>query len=470
MTMTTTVGQPTATAAETSTDALTRAMSSAVSRVHLPGSPEYAELTFTHNTLVQPSPALVVEATSADEVARAVRVARAHSARVGVQSTGHGTIDEAAGAVLVSTRALDELVVNPYTRTARIGAGVRWQAVLDAAAPYGLAAVCGSSPSVGVVGFLTGGGHGPLVRTYGLSSDRVIAFELVTGDGALRRASQTENPDLYWGLAGGKGMLGIVTAVELELVEQSEIYGGGLWFDEVDVPVILRTWAVWSELLPDEGTTSAAIMRLPEMEGVPPMLAGRTTLHVRFAWTGDPAVGEEMIRALRAMATPLVDAVGVIPYTRIGEVHMDGEDAMPMHVENVLLDRVGAAGAELLLGLVGPGTPTMQALVEVRRIGGAALHALRGPCSFAHRDAEWSVFMGGIAIPEIADGVVADARRIVDGLAPIAREGALPNFAMGTDGWVERSYPADVARRLRELSERYDPAGVLLGGQVLRNL
>jgi len=372
--MTTTAAQPTATAAETHTQALTRAMSSAVSRVHLPGSPEYAELTFTHNTLVQPSPALVVEATSADEVARAVRVARAHGARVGVQSTGHGTIDEAAGDVLVSTRALDELVVNPCTRTARIGAGVRWQAVLDAGAPYGLAAICGSSASV--------------------------------------------------------------TAVELELVEQREIYGGGLWFDEVDVPVVLRTWAVWSELLPDEGTTSAAIMRLPEIEGVPPMLAGRTTLHVRFAWTGDPQVGEEMIRAVRAMAAPLVDTVGILPYPRIGEVHMDGEDAMPMHVENVLLDRVGAAGAELLLGLVGPGTPTTQTLVEIRRIGGAAL---RGPSSFAHRDAEWSVFMGGIAIPEIADGVVADARRILAGLAPITREGALPNVAMGTDGRVGRS-------------------------------
>ncbi len=87
----------------------------------------------------------------------------------------------------------------------------------------------------------------------------------------------------------------------------------------------------------------------------------------------------------------------------------------------MLLDRVGAAGAERLLGLVGPGTPTMKALVEIRRIGGAALHALRGPSSFAHRDAERSVFVGGIATPEIADGVIADARRLLAGLASIAR-------------------------------------------------
>jgi len=134
--MTTTVDASGATAAE-DLDALARAMSPAIDRVHLPGTPEYDELSAPHNLLLRPRPALVVEASSADDVVSAVRLARAFGAAVAVQSTGHGAADELAGTVLVATRGLDELAVDPYRRVARVGAGVRWQTVLDAAAPYG---------------------------------------------------------------------------------------------------------------------------------------------------------------------------------------------------------------------------------------------------------------------------------------------------------------------------------------------
>jgi FAD/FMN-containing dehydrogenase len=470
MTIAGSANAPTTATAKGGVDALIETLSASVARVHLPGTPGYDELTTAHNPLARPRPLAVVEALSAQDVAGAVRVAGAHGAAVAVLGTGHGTEEEMADAVLVATRGLDELVVRPAERTARVGAGVRWRAVLDAAAPYGLAAVCGSAPSVGVAGFLTGGGHGPVARSHGLSSDRVLAFDVVTGDGVLRHASPDSEPDLYWGLRGGKGTLGIVTAVELELVEQPEIYGGALWFDEPDVPVALRTWAVWSQLLPDEGTTSVAIMRLPAMPGVPPMLAGRTTLHVRFAWTGDPAVGEEMIQAMRAMAAPLVDTVGVMPYARIGEVHTDSEEPMPVHTEHVLLDRFGPEGAERLLDLAGPGAVCGQLMVELRQLGGAASTPLRGEGAFAARDAQWSVFTVGLAVPEIADTVAGDARRIVTGLAPLARQGALPNFVGGAGApWARQAFPEHVATRLVELSERYDPRGVLHAGRVLRS-
>ena len=452
------------------TGALTHALGAAVSCVHLPGSAGYAELTATHNPLHVLAPVAVVEARTAQDVAAAVRVAGAFGVPVGVQSTGHGPSADMAGAVLVVTRGLDDLVVDPLSRIARVGAGLRWSAVIAAAAPYGLAALSGSSPTVGVVGFLTGGGHGPLARTYGLGSDRVVAFDVVTGDGVLRRASRTENPDLYWGLRGGKGALGVVTAVELELVERTQLYAGALWFDEGDVPAALRTWARWAELLPDEGTTSIAVMRLPALPGVPPVLADRTTLSVRFAWTGDPAVGEEMLRAMRSVAPPLVDTVTVRPYTEIGAVHADPEDPMPAVTTHLLLDRFGADGAERLLELAGPGVPTTHLMVELRRLGGAVRDELRGESVFAHRDAEWSLLAVGLGIPEVADGVAADARRLVAGLEPFSRAGGLPNFLEGAGvQWGRAVHGAAGARRLREVSLRYDPAGTLLGSRDVRD-
>jgi hypothetical protein len=451
--------------------ALTSALAAAVSHVHRPGSAAYDELTATMNPLVRPTPLAVVEAMSADEVARTVTIAAAFGVPVGVMSTGHGTEDAMSGTVLVATRSLDDLVVRPAQRTARIGAGVRWRDVLAATAPHGLAGLCGSSPSVGVVGFLTGGGVGPLVRSHGLSADRVLAFEVVTGDGVIRRASAESEPDLYWGLRGGKATLGIVTAVEVELVDLPEIYGGSLWFEEGDIPAMLRTWAVWSTLLPDEGTTSAAILRLPPMPDVPPFLAGRTVLHVRFAWTGDPAVGEEMIRAMRGVVTPLLDSVALMPYERIGEVHAEPDAPMPIHGEHLLLDRFDADVVALLLELAGPGSPSAQLMVEVRRIGGALERELRGETAFPVRDAEWAVFTLGLVLPGTGELVAADARRIVDGLGCVTRPGAMPNFVPGYGlAWARQAFPATTVARLAELSRRYDPAGVLLAGRVVREL
>lgn len=122
-----------------------------------------------------------------------------------------------------------------------MGAGARWQDVLDAATTHGLAPLCGSAPGVGVVGYLTGGGIGPLVRTVGLSSDHVRAFDVVTGEGTLLRATPEENADLFWGLRGGKATLGIVTAVEIALLPISEFYGGAVYFDGDDAVATPRS-------------------------------------------------------------------------------------------------------------------------------------------------------------------------------------------------------------------------------------
>ncbi len=447
-------------------DAAVRALTTAVTRVHLPGTEAYARLTATQNLATPVQPVAVVEALDATEVATTLRLAAEADVPVAVQGTGHGVTDAMTGALLVHTASLDELTVDPVLRRARIGAGVRWGAVLDAAVPHGLAPVCGSSLHVGVAGFLTGGGVGPLARSHGLSSDYVHAFEVVTGDGVVRRASRTEHPDLFWGLRGGKGALGIVTAVELDLAPVAEVYGGALWFAAEDATPVVRTWSVWADLLPTQATTSLAVLRLPDLDLVPPPLRGRTVVCVRFVWTGAPDEGEELVRAMRAVGEPLIDSVAVLPYAAIGSVHADPDDPMPTSESSFLLEDFGPEAVERFLDLVGPHVPSPQLMVEVRQLGGAVRSG--DDCAFAHRDAPFSVFTAGFAMPETADLVAGDARRIAQGLAPWAREGSMPNFTTGGSSWVERAYPAPVAARLRELSVAYDPAGVLLAARRLR--
>ena len=147
-----------------------------------------------------------------------------------------------------------------------------------------------------------------MARTYGLASDKVRAIEVVTGDGMLRRATPTEHPDLFYGLRGGKGMLGIVTAIEFDLVHQPTFYGGSLWFDGNDAAAVIKRWLLWSKDLPELGTTSIALFQLPAMPGVPPALADRMTLSVRYVWTGDAEDGERRFAEIRGSAPTLLDS------------------------------------------------------------------------------------------------------------------------------------------------------------------
>ena len=399
-----------------------------------------------------------------------MRVAASAGLRVAVQSTGHGATETMQDAILVSTAALDELTVHADERWARIGAGVRWAAVLEACAPYGLAGLAGSSPDVGVVGYLTGGGLGPVARTHGLASDTVRAFEVVTGDGVARRVTATNHPELFWGLRGGKGTLGIVTAVEIDLVEQAELYAGALWFAGADASAVVRTWSRWCDVLPEEGTTSIAVMRLPDLAVFPEPLRGTTSVAVRFAWTGDPAVGEEMIRAIRSVATPLIDTVQVMPYAALGDVHSDPDrpDAAaraPQPARRVpaggrrpaaragrpgRAERAGDGGGAPA-GRQGPRRPRGAQRVPVPRRGVLALHDRRddpGDRAGGHR------------------GHRARARRA----RAWARDGGLPNFTDSAGPqWAQRVFTPAVARRLQTLSMVYDPDAVLLAARGVRS-
>ncbi|HSU11167.1 MAG TPA: FAD-binding oxidoreductase, partial [Pseudonocardia sp.] len=197
--------------------------------VLVPGDPGFAEEVTGYNLAAVTAPAVVVGATSADDVAEAVRWAVATHRKVAVQATGHGLYADLGDTVLISTRRMDAVHVDPDTRTARVGAGARWRAVIDAAAPHGLAPLNGSSSTVGVVGYTTGGGLGPLSRSFGFAADHVRRLEIVTADGQVREVDPGRNADLFWAVRGGKGNLGIVTEIEFDLMPVARFYGGGIF-------------------------------------------------------------------------------------------------------------------------------------------------------------------------------------------------------------------------------------------------
>lgn len=412
------------------------------------------------NLAAEHAPVGVVGATCAEDVAAAVRWAAAHGVPVAVLATGHGDWSH-RGSLIVTLHRLDAVAVDPVTRVATVGGGVKWARVIEAAAPHGLAGLNGSASDAGVVGYTLGGGIGPFVRRFGLASDRVRRMRVVTGDGAIREVSARAEPDLFWAMCGGKDVAGIVTEMEFELVEVARLYGGGLFYDAADVPAVLDAWRRWAPTLPEETTTSVAILRMPDLDMAPPPLRGRTVAHLRVAHLGTAASGAELLAPMRALATPIVDAVTEIPYTAIDAVHMDPTDPMPSWATGAYLADVDEGTVDAVLDAAGPQRDVPLVLLELRHVDGAAVRASGGCTGTA--GARFAVGLVAPLPPELRDVVPGVGLGILAALAPWGTGTVPVNWAspQTLEARPGQAWTDPERTRLDGIARRYDPAGVL---------
>ena len=236
----------------------------------LPDHPEYDEARSSWNLAVDLRPAGVVLARSAEDVIGAVALATERGLRVAPQTTGHlaAPLPDLSDALLVRT-LIGGVEVDAGARRARIGAGAIWSEVIEAIAPHGLAALSGSTHDVGVVGYLLGGGLSWLGRAKGLGANHVLAIEVVTADGRLVRCDAETEPELFWALRGGAGNFGVVTAIEIELFEIGEVFGGMTIWPAADARAVLEAWTAWCATAPDSVTTAFRFLRLPPLPEIP---------------------------------------------------------------------------------------------------------------------------------------------------------------------------------------------------------
>lgn len=425
------------------------------------GGPTAAEAVAAHSTLVAHDPDVAVLAETEADVVEAVRFAAHHGLPVRSHATGHGESSPITDGLVLGTSGLAGVEVDPATRIARIGAGTRWSAVVDAAAEHGLAPVTGSSTSVGVVGYTLGGGYGPLTRSHGLTSDRVRGVRVVLADGSVVEAGPDTEPDLFWALRGGKGGLGVVTRLDLELVPLRTLYAGSLTFDAPHVEEVLRGWAAWTATAPDDVTTSVAVLALPDLPFVPEHLRGRTVLALRFAYPGDPAEGERLAAPLRALAPALADTVGELPVTAVATIHADPEDAGPSWVYGAGLREVDGEFLDRFLAELGPGSGSPFVAAELRHVSGAGARDVEGGSAAGGRTAGFLLSLVGVNPPRLPD-MAAAAASFAQWSQPWAATETNINFLPGpwTDETLARAWSPETAGRLASVRSAYDPTGL----------
>jgi FAD/FMN-containing dehydrogenase len=411
--------------------------------IWLPGNSEYDNQRRVVNPALDPRPSAVVEACGVADVQAVVRWARDEDLGLAIQSTGHGTHLAARGGLLLKTSRMATVLVDPERRVARVGAGATWGQVLAAAAPFGLAPLSGSSPSVGVAGYTLGGGVGWLSRLHGFAADSLLRVALVTADGELVIADRDQEPELFWAVRGGGGNFGVVTGLELELFPVRSVYAGTSYFDFERAPDTLGRYGDWLDEAPDELSTAVLLMQMPDTPDVPQRVRGRRVLAIRAMYAGDAADAERALAPLRAVAGPaLVEGFSTVAFA---DARMGGTPPRQLELLNGLPD-----------GLIGPLVSAIEDsrvnTIELRHWGGAMA---TGDGAVGHRGAPLSV------IADTTDESLSDA------LQPWATGGTFLNFLSDVSRTASAFTPENYAR-LRDVKAEWDPDNFFSFGHNIR--
>ena len=428
----------------------------------LPGDAAYDEARSVWNGMIDRRPAAVVRCAGTADVAAAVNFARRSelvvAVRCGAHSTpGYSTCD---GGIVVDLRPMNAVRVDPEARTARVQGGALWAELDAATTEHGLAVTGGRVSDTGVAGLALGSGSGWLERMYGFTCESMISAEVVTAAGEVVRASQAENPDLFWGLRGGGGNFGVVTEFEFRLHPAGPLLTAGLLaWPRAQAGEVIRFYRDYVASAPDEVGGGVAFLTAPPAPFVPPGLQGQPVIGVVYCYVGPLDEGEEHARALRAFGSPAVDVIGPMPYTALQAMLDPG---FPRGVrEYFKVDSLRSLPDESIdtLVAVAEELPAPFGQLIVCPLGGAVSRSATADIALSVVDTPWLYFCLSMWMdPAEDERNIAWTRRLAASMSDIGVGTAVPNFVAEDEaGRLRASYGEEKYARLAELKRRWDP-------------
>lgn len=430
--------------------------------VTLPGDPAWDTARAAWNLAIDQQPAAVVAPRDVDEVQIVVRFAAAAGLQVTVQAVGHGATNALTGCILLRTSAFMTIGVDPMTRTATVGAGVRWGELLPALDGTGLIALAGSNPNVSVCGYLLTGGHSWFSRRDGIAAHSIRAVDLVDATGEFRHVDATSDPELLWALRGAGIDLGVVVSLDVELFVAPVLTGGKLMFDGSLAQQVLTTVARIGEAGGPDLSLFATVLRMPDIEVVPPPVRGRLVVTVDLVNTGPADETEALIAPLRGLGELLLDTVASFP---IGALAAVSAEPVAPGASRGWAGFARALTPELIDAMIAVASPSdgsAATFAQVRILGGAVALLDGSDGGIA------GTVDAGVIVYALWEG--GDERGAVDAAPLIAQaeDRAFASFLMPGDT-LERAYPKVSLDRLAVVKETVDPTGLLVGNRSRRS-
>jgi FAD binding domain/Berberine and berberine like len=438
-------------------------------------TPEHAEYDAARkvwNGDIDRRPALIARCASTPDVQVALAFARKNGLPVAVRGgghsfPGHSVVDDG---IVIDLREINHVSVDPSGRRATVGGGAVWSEVDGATVPHGLAVTGGHVTHTGVGGLTLGGGVGHLMRGFGLTADNLLSAEIVTADGEVRKASATENQDLFWAIRGGGGNFGIATRFELQLHPIGALLFGGLVFYAPEKgPELMRCYNDFCKDCPDQVTTILAYLHAPPFPFVPEPLHFKPGYAVVVVGT-DQAIAEPALKPLRDVGPPLFEMIGPMPYPVIQGLF---DPAFPpgskAYIKSHCFEEYSAdviAAVHANTTIMPPGRSQMYNL----QLGGAVARVPEDATAFGGRSAGFLGMFVGVWDDESGkDACVAWSRGFSDTLLPLSLGGTYLNLADAeTEDRLAASYGREKFAKLRRIKAMYDPENIFRLNQNIK--
>ena len=430
------------------------------------GQPGYDDARTIWNRMIDRRPALIVRAAGADDVVAALAFAREHDLLTSVRGGGHNVTGNAVceSGLMLDLSAMKGARVDAAGRRVVAEPGLTWKELDTATQRHGLVTTGGIVSSTGVAGLTLGGGHGWLMRKHGLTCDNVLAVDLVTADGRRLRASAEENAELFWGVRGGGGNFGIVTAFEFRLHPLTRVLAGTLLYPRSRARDVLETFREQAEKAPDELTLGVVITTWHD---------GHPVVGLVACYSGDLEEGERCLQPFRRLGTPMIDGIRAMTYGELQTMFDATNPPGAWYYKTGYLDGSAMHGArfvDVLLEQCEFPSPSPMSRIFIEHLGGAMGRVPAEATAFVHRTAPFDLIVvaGGFPV-EATERNMEWARRTSSAMRPFMSGAAYVNY-LGADAGTEavRAAYGGAYERLVTLKDRYDPHNVFRLNQNIR--
>jgi FAD/FMN-containing dehydrogenase len=430
-------------------------------RLILPGDDDYDSARRVWNGRIDKYPALICRCADRSDVIRAVGFAHRNALPVAVRGGGHSFVGNSVcdGGLVIDLSRMKGIQVDPVKRTARAEAGLTLGEFVHATEAYGLLTTTGAVAGTGIAGLALGGGIGWFMGKYGLTIDNLLSVDLVTADGRVLVASESSHPDLFWGVRGGGGNFGIVTAFEFQMHPIGPVLAGKVAYPLAKAREVLHFYREYTRSAPDELTAYASLITTP---------AGLRAITISLCYCGPMDEGGRLVEPVRSFGVPMVETIRPKSYfkviTQANEGAPDGRYYYQKantfsNLSDEVIDTIANYGAACT-------SPFSQVLIQ--HIHGVASRVGPTETAFALRDESYVVSI----VAAWEDGLAGRHRGWTDAfwmaLQPYASSGVYVNFLNDErDGQVQAAYGVNY-ERLVALKNTYDPTNFFSLNQNIR--
>ncbi len=416
----------------------------------------YDETRKIHNGMIDRRPTLIARCAGVADVIASVQFARDQQLLVSVRCGGHSVpgFSVSDGGLMIDLSPMRGVRVDAARQTVRAEGGVTWGDFDHETQAFGLATTGGVARPTGIAGLTLGGGHGFIMRKYGLACDNLLSVDLVTAEGNLLTASADEHADLFWGLRGGGGNFGVATSFEYRLHEVGPVLGGMLIYPLARAKEIFRIYRDVTSAAPNELFMHAILATLPD---------GTQAVALLVCYAGPVAEGERLLSPLRASGPLLDDQVGPIPYIAMQSIVENfNPPGMRNYWKSDFLSQLSDDAIDLLVEEY-PSVPAPHTHVVIEQMGGAVSQIGEDETAVSHRNAPYNTIIVGMwAEPAEDEQTIAWVRRLWEALRPFSSGGVYVNYMMGNEGEdrIREAYGPEKYERLVALKNKYDPTNL----------